>query len=68
MHKNIGAWDRVLRIAAGVALLSLVFVGPKTLWGLIGLVPLITGLVRICPVYAVTGISTCRAGCRAAQR
>ena len=42
-----------------VALLSLVFVGPKTLWGLIGIVPIITGLSRRCPAYSPFGISTC---------
>ncbi len=66
MLRNIGKCDRVLRIAVGVALLALVFVGPKTLWGLVGLVPLISGLTGICPLYAVTGISTCGAGrCKA---
>ncbi|HWK40190.1 MAG TPA: DUF2892 domain-containing protein [Hyphomicrobium sp.] len=63
MLKNIGKCDRALRIVVGVALLALVFVGPKTLWGLIGLIPLITGLAGICPAYAVTGVSTCGAGC-----
>jgi len=63
MLKNIGKCDRALRIVVGVALLALVFVGPKTLWGLIGLVPLITGLAGICPAYAVTGVRTCGAGC-----
>lgn len=59
MPKNIGAWDRTLRIVLGVALLSLVFVGPKTLWGLVGLIPLITGLARFCPAYGIAGVSTC---------
>jgi cadmium resistance protein CadD (predicted permease) len=59
MPKNIGAWDRTLRIALGVALLSLVFVGPKTLWGLVGLIPLITGLARFCPAYGIAGVNTC---------
>lgn len=56
---NIGTWDRTLRIVAGLALVSLVFVGPKTLWGLLGLVPLATGLARFCPAYRVAGVSTC---------
>jgi len=59
MSCNVGTIDRVLRVILGVALLSLVFVGPQTLWGLVGLVPLITGLVRFCPAYGITGISTC---------
>lgn len=59
MTSNIGTWDRTLRIVAGLALVSLVFVGPKTLWGLLGLVPLATGLARFCPAYRVAGVSTC---------
>jgi len=59
MSKNEGTLDRALRIIAGLVLLSLVFVGPQTNWGLIGLVPLLTGLVGICPLYSVLGIRTC---------
>ena len=59
MTRNEGKLDRALRIVLGLALLSLVFVGPQTIWGLIGLVPLVTGLVGNCPVYSVLGISTC---------
>jgi hypothetical protein len=51
--------DRALRIILGLALLSLVVVGPKTYWGLFGLVPLVTGLVGSCPVYTLLGIATC---------
>ena len=57
--KNEGTIDRVLRVIAGVALVSLVFVGPETPWGWIGVVPLVTGLVGNCPVYSLFGISTC---------
>jgi hypothetical protein len=52
--------ERALRIVAGLALLALVFVGPKTLWGLVGIVPLVTGLIGSCPVYTIFGVSTCR--------
>lgn len=59
--------DRLLRIALGVTLLSLVFVGPQTPWGWLGLVPLLTGLVGSCPLYTVLGLRTCAAGnCKAA--
>lgn len=61
MIRNEGSIDRVIRIALGVGLLSLVVVGPQTLWGLVGLVPLATGLVGTCPVYSLLGIKTCRA-------
>ena len=57
--KNEGTIDRALRVIAGAALVSLVFVGPETPWGWIGLVPLVTGLVGNCPVYSLLGISTC---------
>ena len=52
--------DRVLRVVLGLALLALVAVGPQTLWGLVGIVPLATGLVGSCPVYRLLGISTCK--------
>ena len=52
--------DRTVRILLGVALLSLVFVGPQTPWGWIGLVPLLTGAVGFCPLYRVLGINTCK--------
>lgn len=57
---NEGTIDRVIRIALGVTLLALVFVGPKTVWGWIGILPLATGLIGWCPLYAVLGISTRR--------
>ncbi len=57
--KNEGTIDRTLRVIAGAALVSLVFVGPEASWGWIGVVPLVTGLVGNCPVYSLLGISTC---------
>jgi hypothetical protein len=57
---NEGTLDRIVRVVAGVLLVSLVFVGPRTLWGLVGLVPIATGLVGFCPLYRVLGISTCK--------
>lgn len=59
MTKNEGTIDRALRVIAGLVLLSLVFVGPQTMWGLIGIVPLVTGLIGVCPVYSLLGIRTC---------
>lgn len=55
---NVGTWDRVLRIVVGAGLVSLVFVGPKTPWGWIGIVPILTGIFRYCPAYSVCKIST----------
>jgi hypothetical protein len=57
-HANESGIDRAIRVVLGIVLLSLVFVGPKTLWGLVGLVPLITGAVGFCPLYRLLGIST----------
>jgi hypothetical protein len=56
---NEGTLDRALRIVLGVALLALVFFGPKTPWGWIGLAPLLTGAVGSCPLYTIFGMSTC---------
>ena len=56
---NEGTIDRALRVVFGLVVLSLVFVGPQTTWGWIGLVPLVTGLVGFCPLYSVLGINTC---------
>lgn len=62
MTKNIGNVDRVLRIALGLALLSLLFVleGGERWLGLIGLVPLLTGIAGSCPAYRLFGIRTGR--------
>jgi hypothetical protein len=59
MSRNEGTIDRVLRVILGLVLLSLVFIGPQTWWGLIGLVPLVTGLMGSCPVYSMLGVNTC---------
>jgi hypothetical protein len=56
---NEGTLDRTIRVLAGLAILSLAFVGPKTPLGFIGAVPLVTGLIGFCPLYRVLGISTC---------
>jgi hypothetical protein len=58
---NEGNLDRGVRVAIGLVLLTLVFVGPKSMWGLLGLVPLLTGAVGSCPLYRVLGVSTCTA-------
>ncbi|MAU65729.1 DUF2892 domain-containing protein [Hyphomonas sp.] len=57
---NEGTIDRVLRVIVGLALIAIVFVGPQTPWGWIGLVPLLTGLVGTCPLYTILGIRTCK--------
>lgn len=59
MGTNVGGIDRVLRVVAGLVLLSLIFVGPKSWWGLVGLVPLATAAIGFCPLYPLVGLSTC---------
>lgn len=59
MKTNEGKIDRILRIALGLGLLSLAFVGPQTMWGFFGLVPLLTGAFGFCPLYKVFGLNTC---------
>jgi hypothetical protein len=56
---NVGGLDRALRVIIGVVLLALVFVGPRTYWGLVGLVPLLTAAIGNCPLYSIVGLSTC---------
>lgn len=60
MTKNMGTADRVLRGIVGLVLIALVFVGPKTAWGWIGLIPLVTALIGWCPAYVLFGIKTCK--------
>lgn len=56
---NVQPVERAVRVVLGVAALALVFIGPKTPWGLLGLIPLATGLIGSCPLYTVLGFSTC---------
>ena len=59
MKANVGTIDRVLRITAGIVLIALAATGTVGLWGYIGIVPLLTGLFRFCPVYPLLGLNTC---------
>ena len=58
MQANVGTIDRALRIIVGLVLIALVFVGPQTAWGWLGLVPLATGFIRFCPLYRLLGLCT----------
>jgi hypothetical protein len=60
--KNVGSIDRILRIVVGLGLISLVFVGPQTPWGWVGIVPLLTAAISFCPLYTLIGIRTCPIG------
>ncbi len=57
---NMGTSDRAIRAVVGLVLISLVFIGPQTVWGWIGLVPLVTAAVGFCPAYRPLGLSTCK--------
>ncbi len=59
---NVGGWDKILRIVIGIGLLALGAFGPIGWWGLVGLVPLLTGLMGSCPLYTIVGMSTCPSG------
>jgi len=59
MTVNVGTIDRAVRIIAGVALIALAFNGTIGMWGYIGIVPLLTGLFRVCPAYSLIGVNTC---------
>jgi TM2 domain-containing membrane protein YozV len=61
---NVGGIDRTIRIIAGLFLISLVFfgdqiIGQNVVWGWIGVVPLVTGLFKFCPLYSIIGVKTC---------
>lgn len=58
MKPNVGGMDRILRVVVGLVLIAMVFVGPRTPWGWIGLVPLLTGLFRFCPLYCPLKVDT----------
>lgn len=62
MKKNIHSVERILRILVGAGLTALAFVGPANNWFLLGLIPLLTGIMGWCPPYAIFGISTCNIG------
>jgi hypothetical protein len=61
LKNNVGMTDRFIRIVVGLAMLSLVFwmEGRERLWGLLGLIPLLTGVIGLCPFYALIGFKTC---------
>jgi hypothetical protein len=58
--RNEHTIDRVVRVGLGLGLLAIAWVGPKTALGYLGLIPLATGLIGVCPAYSLLGVSTCR--------
>jgi hypothetical protein len=59
MKVNAGMIDRIARVVLGLGLLSIAFIGPKTPWGFVGIVPILTGSIGFCPLYTLLGINTC---------
>ncbi|WP_046114518.1 YgaP family membrane protein [Aquincola tertiaricarbonis] len=59
MRANVGGIDRILRITLGLALIALAATGTVGAWGYVGIVPVLTGLFRFCPVYPLLGFSSC---------
>jgi len=64
MRSNEGMLDRGLRIGGGLLLIGLAVTGVIGAWGYIGVVPLVTGAVGMCPLYSILGINTCPANRR----
>jgi hypothetical protein len=62
MSKNVGGIDRIIRIVIGVALIAWALTGTSSaaVWGWVGIVPLVTGLIGWCPPYAILGMSSCK--------
>ena len=61
MRNNVGTADRIIRVIVGLGMLSLLFwvEGKERFWGLLGLIPLLTGILGLCPFYALIGFKTC---------
>lgn len=61
MKVNVGTTDRAIRVIVGLALIGATLAGVIGVWGWIGVLPVITGLTRVCPAYSVIGVDTCEA-------
>ena len=55
---NVGNLDRAARLLIGIALITLAAGGVIGLWGYIGVIPLLTGIVGMCPLYSILGLKT----------
>jgi len=60
MNKNVGGFDRILRVAVGVLLFALAATGIVGAWGYVGIVPILTGAIGWCPAYLPFGFSSCK--------
>ena len=59
LQRNENSVDRFLRVVLGLALIALTLTGRAGLWGWLGVIPLLTGLVGSCPLYTLLGLRTC---------
>ena len=59
MTPNVGGIDKILRTVVGLALIAATVMGQLPVWGYIGIVPVLTGVFRFCPVYPLLGMNTC---------
>jgi hypothetical protein len=59
-RRNVGSADRVLRAGLGVLALALVYFGPHSSWGFVGILLLVTAAIGFCPLYSIFGLSTRR--------
>lgn len=59
MKANVGGIDKILRIVVGLGLIGATAAGALPVWGYIGVVPLVTGLMGWCPAYTLLGVNTC---------
>jgi O-antigen ligase len=60
MKCNVGNGDRALRIIVGLALIVMAYTGTIGVWGWIGVIPLMTGVIKFCPLYSILGVKTCK--------
>jgi hypothetical protein len=58
MGRNVGPLDRTLRIGVGTAMVVMWIFGPLGWWGILGFLPLVTGITGVCPVYPLLGVNT----------
>ncbi len=61
MQANVGGIDRTLRIMIGSLLLLVSMTSNAIgLWGVLGMIPIVSGFMRFCPLYNIIGVSTCK--------
>ncbi|MDF3124444.1 DUF2892 domain-containing protein [Rheinheimera sp. 1928-s] len=60
MQKNVGGLDKIVRVSVGVVLITLAVLNMIGPWGWLGVIPVLTGVVGVCPLYSLLGINSCR--------